>query len=101
MAELCDITAMFDNVDDADSLQLIKEFVESKKVVGSVCHSTVAFLKAKVSDGSFLIANSEVTGLLELRGRRCRSHRRHAVPIGNGAQQCEWWEVCQGRPGLG
>lgn len=56
------LTAMFDIVDDASSLQLIREFFESKKVVGGVFHGSAAFLKATLSDGSSLIAGSEVTG---------------------------------------
>ena len=56
------VTAMFDIVDDPSSLQLIREFYESKKVVGGVCHGSAAFIKAKLSDGSFLIAGTEVTG---------------------------------------
>jgi putative intracellular protease/amidase len=59
---------MFDIVDDEASLQLIKEFAESNKVVGGVCHGSAAFLKAKLSDGSFLVAGSEVTGFSNSEG---------------------------------
>lgn len=55
-------TAMFDLVDDETSLRLIREFTEAGKVVGGVCHGSAAFVKAKLSDGSLLVAGSEVTG---------------------------------------
>ncbi|KAH8800363.1 ThiJ/PfpI family protein [Xylogone sp. PMI_703] len=53
---------MFDIVDDEDSIHLIQEFAEKNKVLGAVCHGPVAFLKARLSDGSPLIKDCEVTG---------------------------------------
>ncbi|KAI9674088.1 MAG: hypothetical protein M1817_001906 [Caeruleum heppii] len=53
---------MFDLATDETSHQLIREFFESDKVVAAVCHGPAALLNAKLSDGSYLIANSSVTG---------------------------------------
>jgi putative intracellular protease/amidase len=54
--------AMYDLATDADSIQLIKEFYESKKVVAAICHGSAALVNVKLSDGSYLVANTEVTG---------------------------------------
>lgn len=53
---------MFDLVDDTVSLQLIREFYESSKMVSALCHGTAALLNATLSDGSKLIAGHRVTG---------------------------------------
>lgn len=53
---------MFDIVKDPDSIALIREFWESGKIVSTVCHGSAALLNAKLSDGSYLIANTPVTG---------------------------------------
>jgi putative intracellular protease/amidase len=54
--------AMFDIVTDPDSIALIREFWESGKIVSTVCHGSAALLNAKLSDGSYLIAQTPVTG---------------------------------------
>jgi putative intracellular protease/amidase len=53
---------MFDLATDEQSHQLIREFYESGKVVGAVCHGPAAFAKVKLSDGSYLVNGAEVTG---------------------------------------
>lgn len=53
---------MFDLATDETSQQLIREFFESGKVVSAVCHGPAAFVNVKLSDGSYLIADSSVTG---------------------------------------
>jgi putative intracellular protease/amidase len=53
---------MFDIANDHDSIALIREFWESDKIVSTVCHGTAALLNVKLSDGSYLIANTPVTG---------------------------------------
>ncbi|EXJ72001.1 uncharacterized protein A1O5_04504 [Cladophialophora psammophila CBS 110553] len=53
---------MYDLATDADSIQLIREFFESGKVVGAVCHGSAALVNVKLSDGSYLVADAEVTG---------------------------------------
>lgn len=53
---------MFDLAEDSTSHQIIKEFWESGKVVGAVCHGPAALSKVKLSDGSYLVSGSAVTG---------------------------------------
>ncbi|TVY81663.1 Glutamine amidotransferase-like class 1 domain-containing protein [Lachnellula suecica] len=53
---------MFDLVNDADSIKLIREFYESDRIVFAVCHGAAALLNVKVADGSLLIAGERVTG---------------------------------------
>ncbi|RFU31118.1 hypothetical protein B7463_g5207, partial [Scytalidium lignicola] len=53
---------MWDIYNDANSLQIIREFYESGKVVAAVCHGSAALVKAKLSDGTPLIAGADVTG---------------------------------------
>ena len=54
--------AMFDLANDKTSHQLIREFAEEGLVVSAVCHGPAALINAKLSDGSYLVANSPVTG---------------------------------------
>lgn len=53
---------MFDLAEDSTSHQIIREFWESGKVVSAVCHGPVALSKVKLSDGSYLVKDSPVTG---------------------------------------
>jgi len=53
---------MFDLATDETSIQLIRDFWESGKVVSAVCHGPAAFVNVKLSDGSYLIDKAEVTG---------------------------------------
>lgn len=53
---------MFDLAHDATSHALVREFWESGKVVSAVCHGPIALASVKLSDGSFLVDGSEVTG---------------------------------------
>lgn len=53
---------MFDLATDSQSQELIKEFYEKGKVVSAVCHGPAALVNVKLSDGSYLISGSEVTG---------------------------------------
>ncbi|KAF2742732.1 class I glutamine amidotransferase-like protein [Sporormia fimetaria CBS 119925] len=52
---------MFDLVDNPTSQQLIKEFWEAGKIVSAVCHAPAVLYDAKLSDGSLLIKDREVT----------------------------------------
>ena len=54
--------AMFDLATDETSHKVIREFAEAGKVVSAVCHGPAALINAKLSDGSYLIANAPVTG---------------------------------------
>ncbi|KAK4903112.1 hypothetical protein LTR27_000040 [Elasticomyces elasticus] len=53
---------MFDLAVDKDSHQLIKEFYESSKIISAVCHGPVVFADVKLSDGSFLVKDQQITG---------------------------------------
>jgi putative intracellular protease/amidase len=53
---------MFDIAVDNDSIALIREFWESGKIVSTVCHGTAALVNAKLSNGSYLVADTPVTG---------------------------------------
>jgi putative intracellular protease/amidase len=53
---------MFDIATDSDSIALIREFWESGKIVSTVCHGTAALVNATLSDGSYLVADTPVTG---------------------------------------
>lgn len=53
---------MFDIAKSADSQQLIREFWEAGKVVSAVCHGPCALAFVKLSDGSLLIKDADVTG---------------------------------------
>jgi putative intracellular protease/amidase len=54
--------AMFDLVDNEVSIQLIREFYESDRIVTAVCHGSAALLNATLSDGTRLIDGERVTG---------------------------------------
>ena len=41
---------------------MIREFYESGRVVSAVCHGPAALVNAKLSDGTYLVANNQVTG---------------------------------------
>jgi putative intracellular protease/amidase len=53
---------MFDVAVDQDSIALIREFWESGKIVSTVCHGSAALINVKLSDGSYLVADTPVTG---------------------------------------
>ena len=53
---------MFDLATDSTSHTLIREFYESNKIVSAVCHGPAALVNVKLSDGSYLVAGSTVTG---------------------------------------
>jgi len=53
---------MFDIANDKDSIALLREFWESGKIVSTVCHGSAALINLKLSDGSYLVADTPVTG---------------------------------------
>ena len=53
---------MFDLATDSTSHKVINEFWSAGKVVGAVCHGPAALVNVKLSDGSYLIKDKEVTG---------------------------------------
>ena len=56
---------MYDLVDDAESLQLIREFWAAGKVVSAVCHGPAALLKAEVDGGERLVKGRQVTSFTD------------------------------------
>ncbi|OBT52230.1 hypothetical protein VE04_07412 [Pseudogymnoascus sp. 24MN13] len=53
---------MFDLVDDATSIQLIREFHKASCTVVALCHGAAALLNVKLADGSHYIEGEKVTG---------------------------------------
>ncbi|PMD47676.1 putative chaperone protein HSP31 [Hyaloscypha variabilis F] len=53
---------MYDLATDPDSIALIREFWEAGKIVSTVCHGAAALTHATLSDGSYLVADTPVTG---------------------------------------
>ncbi|KAH0533916.1 hypothetical protein FGG08_007469, partial [Glutinoglossum americanum] len=53
---------MFDLAINPGSMQIIKEFYESDKVVSAVCHGPAALINVVLPDGSYLPENSPDTG---------------------------------------
>ncbi|MCJ1473716.1 hypothetical protein MMC13_002367 [Lambiella insularis] len=53
---------MWDLATNETSHQVIREFYESGRIVSAVCHGPAALVYAKLSDGSYLIGDSAVTG---------------------------------------
>lgn len=53
---------MFDLAIDETSHQVIREFWEAGNVISAVCHGPAALVNVKLSDGSYLVSGSEVTG---------------------------------------
>lgn len=53
---------MWDLAVDESSLALIREFYENGKIVSAICHGSAALVNAKLSDGSYLVADTPVTG---------------------------------------
>ncbi|KAL8715468.1 MAG: hypothetical protein Q9220_000802 [cf. Caloplaca sp. 1 TL-2023] len=53
---------MFDLVNDSQSQQVAREMYEAGGIVSAVCHGPAALLNVKLSDGSYLLKGSRVTG---------------------------------------
>ncbi|KIX97986.1 uncharacterized protein Z520_06065 [Fonsecaea multimorphosa CBS 102226] len=53
---------MYDLATDPTSIQLIREFFEAGKVVAALCHGPASLVNVKLLDGSYLVADAEVTG---------------------------------------
>lgn len=56
---------MFDLANDEISHSIIREFWESGRVVGAVCHGPIAIANVKLTDGSYLVDGSKVTGFTD------------------------------------
>lgn len=52
---------MFDLATDSTSHKVITEFWDAGKVVSAVCHGPAALVNVKLSDGSYLIQDKELT----------------------------------------
>ena len=53
---------LWDLANDRNSIDLIREFMESGKPVGAVCHAPAVLTEVKTSDGGYLVAGKRVTG---------------------------------------
>jgi len=53
---------LWDLANDRDSIDLVREFIESGRPVGAVCHAPAALTEVKSSDGGYLVAGKRVTG---------------------------------------
>lgn len=53
---------MFDLATDPTSQKVITEFWNAGKVVSAVCHGPAALVNVKLSDGSYLVKDKELTG---------------------------------------
>lgn len=53
---------LWDLVDNTDSIELIRNFFESGKPVGAVCHAPAALTEVKGSTGGYLVSGKRVTG---------------------------------------
>lgn len=53
---------LWDLANDNNSIELIREFIESGKPVGAVCHAPAVLTEVKKSDGGYLLAGKRVTG---------------------------------------
>ena len=59
---LLTIVAMFDLVENLESLKIIREFYESDHIVSAVSHGSAAPLNVTLADGTQLIACEGATG---------------------------------------
>ena len=59
------ITAMFDLATLPESHSIIREVHSSNHIVAAVCHGPAAIAKVKLDNGSYLIADSAVTGFAD------------------------------------
>ncbi|PVH71293.1 putative parkinson disease 7 domain-containing protein 1 [Cadophora sp. DSE1049] len=53
---------MFDLSDNPTSAQLIQEFYVADRIVSTVCHGAAALIKAKLPNGTLLVAGEKITG---------------------------------------
>jgi putative intracellular protease/amidase len=54
--------AMFDFPDNKDIQRIVRDYYESNKVVGAVCHGPAALINVQLADGGFLLENKSVSG---------------------------------------
>lgn len=54
--------AMFDFPENKDIQRIVREYYESNKVVGAVCHGPAALINVQLSDGGLLLENKSVSG---------------------------------------
>jgi putative intracellular protease/amidase len=53
---------LWDLARDPKSIDLVREFIESGRPVGAVCHAPAVLTEVKKSDGGYLVAGKRVTG---------------------------------------
>src|SRR6056297_145952 len=53
---------LWDLANDRKTIDLVREFIESGRPVGAVCHAPAVLTEVKKSDGGYLVAGKRVTG---------------------------------------
>ncbi|KRE69661.1 type 1 glutamine amidotransferase domain-containing protein [Paenibacillus sp. Soil750] len=56
---------MFDLPDNENLQSLLKEFYESGKIVGAVCHGPAGLVNAKLSNGKYLVEGKRITAFTD------------------------------------
>ena len=82
---------MYDLATDAKSIQLIKEFFENGKIVGAICHGSAALVNVKLSDGSYLVADTEVTGFSNDEEDEIKLSEFMPFMLETELNKKEWW----------
>jgi putative intracellular protease/amidase len=54
--------AMFDFPENKEIQSIVKDYYQSGKVVGAVCHGPAALINVRLDDGTYLLANKQVSG---------------------------------------
>ncbi|OJJ08328.1 hypothetical protein ASPVEDRAFT_34493 [Aspergillus versicolor CBS 583.65] len=57
---------MFDLAGDETSHTLAREFYEAGKVVSAVCHGPAALVNVRLSNGGYLVAGQQITGISDM-----------------------------------
>ena len=87
---------MFDFPESADLQRLVAAFWDAGKVVSAVCHGPAGLLNVRIADGSYLLADRNVTGFSW--NEEVKFNRAEAVPYnleeelqGRGAAYSKAW----------
>lgn len=85
--------AMFDFPDNKNIQSILKEYYESGKVIGAVCHGPAALVNVRLSDGSYLVKEKQVCSFTNKEELFLKSDAKEIFPfllqdklIANGAQ---------------
>ncbi|MGZ2369632.1 type 1 glutamine amidotransferase domain-containing protein [Ancylomarina sp. YFZ004] len=85
--------AMFDFPDNESIQSILKQYYESGKVIGAVCHGPAALVNVRLSDGSYLLNEKQVCSFTNKEELFLKSDAKEIFPfllqdklIANGAQ---------------